>query len=184
MKFQFDQEKALAVVLYVTHKILELGERPDLHKIFKILYFADQKHLVKWGRPVSTDYFIAMKHGPVPSAIYDILKSARGDSRLIEQHRFSRFFEVHDHFVKPKQPPKTEILSESDLAALDEAISENVRLGFAELEKKSHGKAWRSAGKDDRIPFKFIAQEAGATSEMVSYIRHNAEIDNLTSFQK
>ncbi len=181
MKFKFDQEKAIAVVLYVAHKLLERNEQPGLHKIFKILYFADQKHLAEWGRPISTDFFIAMKHGPVPSVIYDILKSVQGDSYFIEQDKFSEYFEVKSHFVTPKQKPNMDFLSETDIALLDESINENLHLNFSDLQSKSHGRAWDNTIKNDEIPFKYIAQEAGVSPVMLSYIRHNAEIDSTLS---
>ena len=181
MKFRFDQEKAISVVLYVSKKILEHGERSGLHKIFKILYFADQKHLTKWGRPITGDFFVAMKHGPVPSAIYNILKSVKGDCFMITQDMFSDYFDVKGHLVAPKQEPDMDVLSEAEIVHLNESIAENVHIGFDDLQDKSHGHAWDKAVKDDRIPFKYIAQEAGATSEMLSYIRHNAEIDSLAA---
>ncbi|MEA3348861.1 MAG: Panacea domain-containing protein [Pseudomonadota bacterium] len=181
MKFKFDQEKAIAVVLYVANKILEKEKPAGLHKIFKIVYFADQKHLARWGRPVSTDFFVAMKHGPVPSVIYDILKSVQGDSFFVNQDKFSEYFEVKGHTVIPKQKPDMDFLSETDITYLDESIEENAHLGFGALQDKSHDQAWEKTFKNDRIPFKCIAQEGGASSEMLSYIRHNAEIDTIAT---
>lgn len=72
----FNFEKSMQVILYISNRL----KRTDFHKIFKILYFADQAHLSEYGRPISGDVYIAMKDGPVPTKIYDIFKAVRGDS--------------------------------------------------------------------------------------------------------
>ena len=48
--FDIDKSKAINSMLFVLN---QLGaEKSDAHKVFKILYFADQKHLVTYGRPI------------------------------------------------------------------------------------------------------------------------------------
>jgi len=66
LKFKFDQEKAVSAILYISKRLIEAegNIEPDFHKIFKILYFADQKHLANYGRPIIGDHYIAMEHGP------------------------------------------------------------------------------------------------------------------------
>jgi Protein of unknown function (DUF4065) len=43
------------------------------------MYFADHKHLSRYGSAITDDTYIAMANGPVPSMAYDILKSLRGE---------------------------------------------------------------------------------------------------------
>jgi uncharacterized phage-associated protein len=179
MQFQFDQEKAIAVVLYIAKKINEQHEKCDFHKIFKILYFAESKHLATWGRPITGDYFIAMTHGPVPSAIYDIFKSVKGDSSFIPAATFRPYFEIITHFVEPKQEPDLNVLAESDLFFIDESIAENVHFGFRELVEKSHQIAWHKANKDEKMSYKLMAQEAGAGLEIMPYLQQNSENSRL-----
>lgn len=182
MKFQFDKEKAIAAVLYIVKKIDEQHEKADFHKIFKILYFAESKHLALWGRPITGDYFIAMEHGPVPSAIYDIFKSVKGDSVFIPTTTFCSYFRIATHFVEAKQEPDLDVLSESELSLIDKAIVENVHFSFKELVEKSHKIAWRWAKKDDKMSYKLIAHEAGADLEkMMPYLQFNAENSLLFS---
>ena len=56
----FDQA-ALAAVLYVAHRL----PHSTLHTLSKVLYFADRKHLERYGRFIFGDTYIAMKFGPV-----------------------------------------------------------------------------------------------------------------------
>ncbi len=176
MKFQFDEEKAIAAILHIVSEVQQRGEtKIGFHKIFKILYFADRKHLAQWGRPVTGDYFVAMNYGPVPSNIYDMLKSAKGDSSFIDQDKYNDYFEIYGgHWVKTKQSADMDVLSESDLKALHRAIEKNAHLDFSQLVQMSHDQAWRSATKDGKISYKRMALEEGADSEMLAYIRHNA----------
>jgi len=75
MKELFDIEKVKAVLLYILSKI----GKTELIRLFKILYFAERKHLAKWGNLIVNDTYIAMKNGPVPAIIYDLFKCVRGD---------------------------------------------------------------------------------------------------------
>lgn len=69
--FPFNERKALAAVLFI---LKEMGGKVDKHKLAKILYYADEKHLCRYARPVIGDRYIAMPYGPVPSSVYDGVK--------------------------------------------------------------------------------------------------------------
>ena len=161
-------------LLYIIQKLDGIG---DFHKVFKILYFADQKHLAKYGSPISEDTYIAMTNGPVPSMAYDILKSLRGQG-LLATHKaqFSPYFELQKSFiVKAKMRPDLDYLSESEMQCLDESIEENRSLGFLELTEKSHDAAWNNALTDGEIDLLDIAAAGGAQHEMIEYIKENLE---------
>ena len=58
--FDIDKSKAINSILFVLN---ELGDKKsDAHKVFKILYFADQKHLVTYGRPITSAWQKAQWH--------------------------------------------------------------------------------------------------------------------------
>src|SRR6266540_3560826 len=71
---RFDPERALELVLYVANQL----RYPTLHSVSKVVYFADREHLSRYGSLLSGDNYVAMRHGPVPSAIYNLLKAAAG----------------------------------------------------------------------------------------------------------
>lgn len=170
-KFRFDREKASHACLYILKKI----DTTDFHKLFKILYFADQAHLSKYGRPISGDCYIAMKNGPVPGNLYDLLKALRPDS-LVRSVVTTNYFEVTDnYYVKAMAEPTLDILSETEMEELDESVSEHRFLDFLYLSEKSHAIAWKSAGKDNEMDFLAIANDGGATPELLEYIKLNME---------
>jgi uncharacterized phage-associated protein len=89
-RFRFDPEKALNLVLYVA------GEVPQatFHTISKVIYFADKLHLQRYGRLICGDSYVAMKHGLVPSEIYDMMKDVRGDGCSEQWHTAREAFQV------------------------------------------------------------------------------------------
>jgi uncharacterized phage-associated protein len=178
VRFRFHEEKALAALLYISRNLVSLGNpkaKPDLHKIFKIMYFADQKHLARYGRPVLGDFYVAMDHGPVPSQVYDMIKIVRGDTIFRSARNYSAFFELRDHYVYPKQAADMDLFSESDLECIDESLRENRYLSFNQLKKKSHDNAYCKAAKDDKISYREMAKQAGANTSMLSYMQEIAE---------
>jgi uncharacterized phage-associated protein len=72
MKTAIQIAKIRAVVLYIMQSFTQ---GVDYIKLFKILYFAQQDHLVKYGKVIVEDSFRALKHGPVPAYTYKALRN-------------------------------------------------------------------------------------------------------------
>jgi len=180
INFKFNQDKAISAVLLIAKRLIERHGQtgPDLHKIFKILYFADQKHLASFGRPITGDFYIAMNHGGVPSGIYDMVKMVKGDS-ICQDTGFKEFFAVSGHFLFPKQDPIVEEFSQSDLECLEESILENQDLSFSQLKDKSHDQAYRKAQKDDKISFREMAKVLGADDTVLEFMKINSENESI-----
>ncbi len=134
--FQFNIDKGLETVLY----IIQNGIQPTFHHISKVIYFADKIHLEKYGRFICGDRYIAMKHGPVPSGIYDLLKIARGDtfifslpSELITKTKSA--FDVQGRYgVNKLRDAQAEYFSDSDVECLKMAIQKYGNLSFRQLK--------------------------------------------------
>ena len=73
MKTQDEILKIKSALLYI---LRSFPDGVDIIKIFKILYFAQQKHLVKYGRPIVRETFYAIEKGPVPSFTYKAFQVA------------------------------------------------------------------------------------------------------------
>lgn len=164
----FNLDKSLQAVLYVANKL----NRKDFHKVFKVLYFADMEHLSDYGRPITGDTYIAMKDGPVPSKIYNIFKTVRGDeSQTNGRDRFIQLFTVkNDHFIEPLRKADTSILSESDMEALDNALSECGDLSWNDIRNKSHAYAWNATERNKAISIEDILREKGDDAGYISYV--------------
>lgn len=168
--FILDKQKSIAALLYIIQKA---GGSLDMYSLLKILYFAESKHLVEYGRSITGDKMIAMNHGPVPSSSYDSVKA-----NTIDLNNFQN----EDNIVTAERAPNMDYLSESDIECLDESFTENSGLSFGKLKSKSHDSAYdwalKNYGKNSIIPYVQIAQAFGADDAMIEYIKTNSENQN------
>jgi uncharacterized phage-associated protein len=70
VRMRFNEEKATQTAAYLLRKA---GGTMSYLKLIKLLYLVDREALLRWGRPVTTDRFVSMPHGPVVSGIYDLI---------------------------------------------------------------------------------------------------------------
>jgi len=174
--FKFDADKALASILYVSNILMQTKHKEaDYYRVMKILYFADKSHLVKYGRPILGDDYVAMEHGPVPSKTYDMVKIVKGTSLCKDTEGYGDIFSIINKNIIPKKSPDMDDFSESDVECLNESIEENWKLTFGQLKNKSHDDAYLKACRDDIIKFREIARSAGATSEMIQYMQEKSD---------
>ncbi|PWJ59467.1 uncharacterized protein DUF4065 [Dyadobacter jejuensis] len=168
-----NDEKVDGVINSMLYVLESLDNQCDFHKLFKILYFAEQKHLVRYGASISEDVFIKMDNGPVPSLAYDIMKSLRSG-----KNTYQGYFDVESvYYVVNKVKPDMEWLSETEVICLDESIDENKSMDFGKLTEKSHDIAWKGAKLGRSIDPVLIAEAGGASKEMLDYI------EDLLSFR-
>ena len=171
MASMFKKDVTLQAMMYILH---QLGGTTDMHKMAKILYFADQQHLSAYGRSITGDSYIAMKYGPVPSMVDDMFKAVRGDSFFsgtplaVELEAYFRF--VNHYTIEALRLPDMDFLSESDIECLDASIEKCKDLSFGQLTDISHGLAWSNAEGNRVMSPEDILREAGDDESYVSYI--------------
>jgi uncharacterized phage-associated protein len=183
--------KIRAALLYVLQRF---PKGIDYMKLFKILYYAQQYHLVKYGRVIIEDSFNARTHGPVPAFLYKALRLLTDGNLSSEEIKLC----VSDINVNTtgeipvfttNTTPDMDELSRSDVMCLDQSIDENKGISSYQLSEKSHqDKAWINAyrlyendpelGKMTAIE---IAKAGGAKRGMINYIRENQFIDKALS---
>ena len=148
------------------------------HKLFKILYFAEQKHLAKYGKSITEDTYIAMPYGPVPSLALDIVNYEDNNAfPNPEMQEAKSMLEVNDKFVTALSPPDLEWLSVSEIKCIDESFDENCNLTFGQLTDKSHDSAWNEASRlMDKLK---IAKAGGANDGVLNYMSYKEELKNL-----
>lgn len=155
-----DVEKILSAIGF----LIKEAERRRLpvtqYDIVKSLFIADRAHLNMFGRPITFDNYVAMKHGPVPSLAYDLLKInmpmlkkyglsslpwKRQEAEHIGRGCF-RFFEA-------TTPNEEETLSESEVESLSSALTIISGLSFGQVRELTHNdlaykEAWNAVDDD------------------------------------
>lgn len=166
-RFRFDPEKAVEVILYIAERLAD----SSFHKVSKILYFADLTHLGRYGRLITGDAYVAMKHGPVPSGSYDIMKYVRDDGMFpFAEHAKNAFVVERAYSIKPLRAPDMGVLSRSDCECLDQAIKSYGRLSFGELTERSHDDAWNSASENEVISIENMVAMLPNRDELLEHL--------------
>lgn len=152
--FRFDPDKGLEILLYISNRITN----KNLYWVLKTPYFADKYHLENLGRPVSGDFYNAMKDGPVPSGLYDIVKDVRDNRRKQMTPKARSAFRVEGNLIVPLRNADLSFLSKSEMKVLDRAIAEVGPLSFAKLKRASHDKAYEKADPNGEIDYDEIVK--------------------------
>lgn len=176
----FNKEVTLNAIMYI---LSALNGRSDMHKICKILYFADQMHLSNYSRSITGADYIRMHYGPVPSQVDDMFKAVRGDSffsNTEEAEELGTYFSFYNRYIiDQKKEPDLDYLSETDKECLDAAIKKCKDKNFGELTEMSHGFAWQNAQQDRKISVKDILREAGDSEGYVEYVAEKLQSENI-----
>lgn len=166
----FKQDVAIQAILYILKK---MGGTCDIHKCHKILYFADNEHLSKYGRSITGDAYVKMDFGPVPTCIYDLFKAVRGDSYFasqVDNVRNDCFHFVNKKDIVSVAEPDMSYLSESDVELLDKYINQLKEKDFKKVSDASHGYAWSHTAQNDVISIHDRLKEMGDSEDYIKFI--------------
>ena len=177
----FDSKKLTELVLFILGKTGGV----DFYHAFKILYFAEMKHLAKWGSGIVPDEFCALKYGPVPTQLYDAVKELN-HPRMILSEELSEVIqfagEDAPNVLLPKREANLKYLSKSEIEALEQSIEENESLTFGQLMRKSHDEAWEEANRRTNgtnvISPVSMARVLNADDAMLEYIEEQMQIES------
>lgn len=177
----FERQKFIEIILYVLNKTKGI----DTYHLFKILYFAEMKHLAKWGVRLVPDTFQAWELGPVPHDLYFALKHIDKPERPLSQgisQSISQAGKDAPNILIAKRDANMEYLAASAIDVLNESIMQNRNLSFSELKEKSHDAAWAEArmkeinGPISRVSMaKVLTQDPG----MLEFIQETIEIEDF-----
>lgn len=108
--------------------------------VLKLFFFAQRYHLRKYGRLIAKDKFVAMKHGPVASLAFDIMK---GNLKAIKNSDDKKYINeilelIPKWYIKIKKDIEYDELSESDIEALDFALDNFGDLDQWQLVDETH----------------------------------------------
>lgn len=171
MELIFDLRKAMAAVAFLLKRE---GEQLDMFLGVKMLYLADKKALIEWGKTITGDKFVSMNNGPVLSRIYDLFKGTA--AKKYQQEWDSHFTERVNHSIRLRQPVDTGVLSEREMDALESARSEINSCAPWDVADWLHKECpeWKNPhGGSLPINPRAILQQAGRTQEEIKTIEES-----------
>lgn len=167
-----DKYKALEYVenvLYILHKANGL----DYYKLFKIMYFAQRKHLAQYGLCIFPDEFHALPNGPVPTMLYDAIKQSKPTPITTEWNKsVIKGTEDAHYILLPLRPANEDYISEAAKQTMDWAFNEYSTKNFMQLKEESHTPLWQKAynAAHHEMSAYDIAKEAGADENALANI--------------
>lgn len=160
INFNKNFPKLLEVIVWLADKKPKIG----MFHVAKILFYADKEHLNKYGRPITSDHYMKMKFGPVPSAIKDIVDRTEFlegyiDANIINQ---SLLIEQNGNYkaITAKRLPNMDYFSESEIECLMNSLSRNADIDFKKLSDLTHEeKAWLEADDNRGMDFELMIDD-------------------------
>ena len=168
ISFQYNAPKIVEVILWLINR--SPRKEINLYNLMKTIFYADIYHLDHYGRPVTGDVYVAMQYGTVPSFTYDLINDQ--SLALAEFEAEVPFEKSRRHELIAKRECNTDLLSESDIEALEEGFNEYGKLGFEEVKQKNHAHpAWRESyekNPNGLIPFEMLITNQEVLEELSS----------------
>ena len=165
IRFRFSAEKAKAAIMFM----LERPGKHDLHELLKACYFADKKHLNDWRRPIFGATYRAMKFGPVPLEIYEMLK---GESLWLAELGIDAMpWMLNGYRVQKNgnETADTDVLSSSDIEALKWGHNISSHMSFDFRTSVTHGPDWQAANLGT-MRYEDMIEEGPEKADFVEYL--------------
>lgn len=140
-------------------------------KLMKLFYFLDFMHVKKYGTPITYDTYIHLEHGPIPSAIKNLVDSASDDvenASLADTISFEtptgtnmqRVIPARDFIEKDKK-----YFSPTELEVLEQICSRFGEKNTKYTEEASHNEApWKETKFLEQIPYTLAAKDGDCVS--------------------
>ena len=148
--------------------------------LMKLLYLVDRESLLRFGRPVTGDRVVAMKHGPVLSRIYDLVSQNKQEGPESEWHKFIPRPNAYVFTVKFSGVPDTGELSQAELALIDEVLAKFRHMNEWDLVAFTHKlPEWHDPKRTSvTIPFEAILRGAGVSKKDIEAVADHAAADS------
>ena len=148
--------------------------------LIKLLYLIDREALLRFGRPVTGDAVVAMKQGPVLSAIFDRVSQKKQHLAKSAWHNFIPRPAPYVYTVRFSGVPETSALSEAEVALIDKIYAKYRDLSEDDLVGLTHKlPGWSDPGKGSKpISFEAILRAGKKGEDEIKAIRREAGADD------
>lgn len=172
MSYLFSNRKATQAVAV----LLRLDSKCSLNrmKLLKLLYIADRESIGETGMPITGDTYVAMKHGPVLSNIYNLIAL-----RDVNSEYWDDYIENVELDVVLLEDPGQDELCQYEIDKLNEVFRRYEKKSQWELRDLTHKfEEWKRndpGHSSQPIPFEHIVDAVGRADDMDDLVQRRAE---------
>jgi uncharacterized phage-associated protein len=121
-------------------------DRLEYISLLKLLYIADRESLAERGAPITGDLPVAMRNGPVLSAVYALVNHEREEDLPL----WLRYFHREDYDLEMKEDPGTDLLSRYEERKLSEIAERFAKFSWRDLVRYTHAfDEWKINNPED-----------------------------------
>jgi uncharacterized phage-associated protein len=159
------------------------GKRASRLRLLKLLYIADRISLAKTGSPILGSKIVAMRHGPVHSDIFDLIKGVH-----IDEPVWSRHFRNVGRDVVLEEEPEVGRLSRFEIELLNQVVDQRSDLSDWDVAEETHGfEEWQKSYPDPMentsrpIPLELLIAAVGRSADEVEIVQ---DMNDSEAFQR
>lgn len=174
IRFKFAAQKALTAI----HWMVAGQPGIDLHAALKTFYFADKQHLNVFGRPIFGATYKAMRFGPVPLEIYEMMK---GEAIWLAEAGVDTFpWQLNGHRLRCTDNGNVNLaeLADSEAEALQAALARSLEMTFNDRTIATHGADWQQADLG-YMRYEDMLEDGPHKAEIVEHLEANSRYMRL-----
>lgn len=168
--YRFSPEKAVAAVQFMASQDANL----DLHTAFKACYFSDKSHLNTYHQPIFGAKYRAMKYGPVPLEVYEIIK---GESLWLWELGIDEMpWRLNGHRIEATEAPPQSygaVFSESEMEHLQAGFERSRGMSFTARTAATHGPDWQAA-EGGMMRYEDMIEDVPDREGIIEYLQETA----------
>ena len=146
----------------------------DRLRLLKLLYIADREALKQRGVPILGGLMVAMKHGPLHSEVYDLIKGSHAS-----EAEWSACFQSQGNSISMIHDPGRMDLSPFEIDLLNSVTDQYQDVDTWELSELTHGfQEWINSfqkGTSRHIPSEQLLKALDFSHEEIASIMQSAE---------
>ena len=181
MTLKLDIAKAIQAVGVLLRRE---GKRASRLRLLKLLYIADRIAVEKSGSPILGSKIVAMRHGPVHSDIFDLIKGVH-----IDEPAWSRHFRNVGRDVVLEEEPEVGRLSRYEVELLNQVVDQRINLSDWDVAEETHGfDEWRRSYPDPSentsrpIPLELLIAAVGRAADKAEIVQDMNDSDAFHRF--
>lgn len=165
-----NREKLKALVHYVISRCEDPNMLGSI-KLNKVLWVSDLWAYVKWGQPITGEYYVKQQFGPVASTV-GILRELQAEQKIVVRER-QVFSGMKTDYIALADP-EIDNFSADEISLVERAIEfvclQHTAMGISD---KTHDLIWELAEIGEQIPYEamWASRLDGVTKDDVKWAR-------------